>query len=170
MAIERAEAISGSDADARMVALFREHRLPCPFCGYDLSRASVAMCPECGAHVRESDYRLTRALPKSYWLIACIVGGCAWIVAAPALSFWFMSAADFKLVVGLGTRVLLALLIAGAAVAFTWWLSYRPLRVMGAPRFVKALLTLFAAVPGVLATLSLMLVPVGLAVLYVINA
>jgi hypothetical protein len=169
MTTEQADPAAKTEADARMVSLFRAHKLPCPFCGYDLSRATVATCPECGAHVKESDYRLTKGLPKSYWLIACIVGGSSWIAVSPIAALWFMSAADFKLVVGFGTRLLFALLVCGCAIALTWWLSYRPLRAMSAPPFVKALLTIFAAAPGALVALSLVLIPVGLVVLYFMN-
>lgn len=141
-------------ADIRLLGLMRELGLACPHCGYDLRGAVSVTCPECGVHIREEDYRRRNSkqpLPKSNWLVLCIVGAASSIIGAPAISVWFVQTMAHA---SITWPVSLSVLLVGASVVvpcwLTWWLAYRPLRAVVLP--VGARLSLGVAM-GVMAVL-----------------
>jgi predicted RNA-binding Zn-ribbon protein involved in translation (DUF1610 family) len=130
-----------SSADQRLLGLMRELNLACPHCGYDLRGAASVTCPECGVHIREEDYRRRNSkqpLPKSNWLVMCIVGAASSIVGAPAITVWFVRTMASASV---AWPFSLSVFLVGASVAvpgwLTWWLAYRPLRAVALPAGVR---------------------------------
>lgn len=126
-----------SPEDALLVERMRRLGLACPFCDYDMRGAATARCPECGRQIKERDFQLLKGrqkLPNSKWLVACIVGGCCLTAESPVLMFY---AARFLIRATSGlfrlpwaTPGIVILLGMAAGTWLTYWIAYRPLRVL----------------------------------------
>lgn len=138
-----------------MAERMRRLRLACPFCDYDMQGAVSPKCPECGKYIVERDYQLLKGkqtLPRSRWLIACIVGGCCLAAESPVAMF-YLAALFERFARGLfrlpcGTAPFAIILGFIASVRLTFWIAYRPLRVLSLPASVKIAMSalLFSAI------------------------
>ncbi len=154
--IERAAELD--DADREMVSLLQRLKLGCPQCRYDLSANETPVCPECGTHVRKSDYRVRKGLPRSNALVVAIVGACQLLFAGPAATVALMSQLMLPGAVE-GALVLLSVAVCGVVL---WVVAYRPLDVLGLPGGMKMLVLGGLAIVGVVATLGMVIAPVWL--------
>lgn len=154
--VERATVLD--DADREMVSLLHRLKLGCPHCRYDLSANETPVCPECGTHVRKSDYRVRKGLPRSNLLVVAIVGACQMLFAGPAAIVALMSQLMLPGAVE-GALVLASVAVCGAVL---WVVAYRPLDVLGLPRGIKILLLGWLALVGVITTLAMMIAPAWL--------
>lgn len=141
-----------------MVGLMHRLRLTCPHCTYDLSANETPVCPECGKHIRKSDYRVRKALPRSNALVAAIVGACQLLFAGPAATVLLVSQLTLPGAVE-GALVLLSVVACGLVL---WTVAYRPLSVLALPVTMKVLVVGGLAIVGVVTTLGMLAAPLWL--------
>lgn len=146
------------DADREMLALMHRLGLACPQCRYDLRANETPICPECGRHVRKSDYRVRKGLPRSNLLVAAIVGACQLLFAGPVGMVVLMSHLALPGAVE-GAMVLLSVAVCGVVL---WLVAYRPLDVLALPAGLKMLVLGGLATVGVLSTLAMVIAPAWL--------
>jgi hypothetical protein len=147
-----------SAADHEMVGLMHRLRLACPQCAYDVSANETPRCPECGLHIRKSDYRVRAGLPKSNMLVVAIVGACQFLFIGPACAVFLAT----KITLPASAEGALVLLSVALSGLLLWFVAYRPLSVLSLPSVLKALTLGGLMLLAVFCTLAMVLTPIWL--------